>query len=523
MVNISQYTQKPRWERRLPISSQWGGGASTHNGNIPQSFRFDNYPRMLLSQGDFENEKQPSAHVIYDVAYRSNRPQFRYDEKQGKNVVVGYEKVERVSIPFQQSILRHKVTHAFGNPVWLGNEGESSETPLVNKVKSYWNSTGMNSAMLEWGRACFGTGDGALLIYLDEERELRYKVLSYEKGDIITQFYNPEDGGRRNVIRMYREHDIDIVEIYGSVTVKTWVKSSGNENEIQKWWGRATGTRTDDDYVLVKNVSHGLNQCPVVYHREPDVCWGAVQGNIEDVEKLLSDLLENGKYYNFQMLFVTGLVGSLPSINFQGKVIAARNKDADAKILAPADASNTFTLSLEQSLRVICDGVGAVFIQPGELKGGDYSGAYLRNLYFPETQWCVEAYARMDEPIREIIRTFKQFVGLKEDSIGSYKALRISYVLTPYIPSNLQEEAQIINSSFAAGTLSRQTATEELPVAASDETQRLDEDVERATKAEEAKAEKERQAQLAAAQAQTGGGGNDDGQPQRFDKRFKNQ
>ena len=494
-MKISDYTQKQRWERRIAGQGAFGGNRPRQgNSNEPTAFAFDSYMRELYSQSDFMNELQPSAHLIYDVDYRSNRPQFRYDESLGKNVQTGHEKVERVSVALQAAILRHKATHSFGSPIWFGNEGDSDQTEQVNMFKSYWNSVGMNAAMLEWGRACFGTGDGAIAIYLDENKDVRYKVFSYEKGDIIVGFINPEDSFKRNVVRMFRENGNIAVEIYRSTDVQKWVKGDVNDENFKRWYPNIKGTRSEDGYILVTEAKHGLTQCPVVYHREPDVCWGNVQNNIEDIEKLLSDLMENGKYYNFQMLFVTGIVGGLPNVNFQGKVLAARNKDGDAKILQPADASNTFTLSLQNSFRMLCDSVGAVFIRAEDLRGGDYSGAFLRNLYFPETQWCVEAYARFDHAMRDLISVFKDFVGRAEGEIVKYKGLKISYMITPHIPSNQQEEILNINSSLAAGSISRETAVEESPIASPNEMIRLAADDKR--KEEIKVAEDKRKAEL---------------------------
>ena len=257
---------------------------------------------------------------------------------------------------------------------------------------------------------------------------------------------------------------------------------------------------------------HGLSICPVIYHRESDVCWGDVQGNIEDIEKLLSDLMENGKYYNFQMLFVSGIVGGLPNVNFQGKVIAARNKDGDAKILQPADASNTFTLSLDNSLKFLCDSVGAVFIRPDEIKSGDYSGAYLRNLYFPETQWCMDAYSRFDPALRTLMYIFKEFVGIKEKRQTEYHNLRMSYSIEPFIPKNDSEDIQNRVQAVAGGILSVRTAAEGSPLASFDELKRIElETAEKERKAQEqAAAELEAQQQAKAAAEGNGGADNDE-------------
>lgn len=484
-INIGDFAKKKMWERRLPQTRNTGGAVSAmSNPAVP--FRFDTYPRRLMSQSDFLGELAPSAHSIYDIHYRSDRPMYKYNEAKQKNEFAGYDRVERVAVALQAAIRRHKTTHCFGNPVWIGNEGDNSQSQFVANIKSYWNTTGMNNGIMQFGSSCFGTGDGALYIYREPgTNELRYKTFSFEAGDIVTEFKNPEDNYKRNVIRMFQENGVPAVEIYTSTRVKKWLSDNAADvSGFKRTAQKLTGKRSEDNYVLVSDVLHGLTQCPVAYHRENDVCWGDVQGNIEDIEKLLSDLMENGKYYNFQILFTSGIVAGLPNVNFQGKVIAAKTKDGDAKILQPADASNTFTLSLDNAFNMMCDGIGAVFIRPEELKGGDYSGAFLRNLYFPEAQWCVEAYARFDPAIKQIISIFKDWVGILENDKLGYHKLKLSYVCTPFIPSNDFEEVNIINYSVAAGTMSRETAAEEHPRANPNEVTRLEADDKRRMEAE---------------------------------------
>lgn len=471
-MKISNYTKKPKWERRQVGCNSYGPECALSYSNGADAFRFDSAPKVLLSQSDFLSELHPSSHRIYDVRYRSMRPRYRWDAALQKNVFDGYEEVERVGVSLQQAILRHKSTHAFGNPVWFGNEGDEDDTDFVAKVKHKWNSVNMKAAISQWARQFFSTGDGAICLYRDEDNgKLRYRVFGFEKGDIVGEYRDPVRR-KRAVVRMFKREGVQCVELYTYNNVELWANSNNTSDPIiQKW--SPTSERSEDGYILVERKAHGLTQCPVVYHREQDVCWGNVQGNIEDMEKLLSDLHENGKYYNFQFLFVRGGMVSAPQVNFQGKVIVSRTSEGDAKILAPADASNTFTLSLDECGKAIADGSGSVFIRPDTLKGGDYSGAYLRNLYFPETQWCEEFYTRFDIPFRTLLEIFQQFVGIIEGDEGRYMNLDISYEFTPFIPSNEQEEITNINNSVAAGTLSRETSTEEHPYANPAELKRL--------------------------------------------------
>ena len=53
-----------------------------------------------------------------------------------------------------------------------------------------------------------------------------------------------------------------------------------------------------------------------------------------------------------------------------GKVMASSDPNAKASILEPADASNTFTIALDQNMKMLCETLGVVVLNPDELKGG---------------------------------------------------------------------------------------------------------------------------------------------------------
>ena len=146
--------------------------------------------------------------------------------------------------------------------------------------------------------------------------------------------------------------------------------------------------------------------------REKDIPSGPVQHNIEDWEKLLSDCNENVKYYAYQILFLSGGAVSLPNANFGGKVIGSKTVDGDAKILEPADASNTLDIAFKKTYNAICDGSKSVFIKPEDLKGQNDSGAYIANLYWPEIQWAKLFYGRYHKCMVKILRVFRKLVGL---------------------------------------------------------------------------------------------------------------
>lgn len=481
-MKIEKLLKKPNWYRRTADYRNIPPAPMTAMYPTFAPLTFDTSPKVVVTQAQMLDELDPNSHIIYNVFHRSNRPKYKYDDMKKKNIPDGYEPVERVSIAFQAAIRRHKVTHAFGNPVWFGNESGDGSADEMVQYKAHWNVSGMNNALIEFGNAAFGVAEGAIYCYRDNN-EIKYRVFSFEKGDLFAPCKDPKTG-KDAVVRTFLIEDVQCVEIYGSEDIELWAKvgstaETSDMDRLRAIWDDVLGEKSEDGYVLISRTIHGLDECPVAYHREPAPCWGDAQSNIDAIEKLLSDLLENGKYYNFQIMFLSGKAISLPNMNFQGKVMGSETEGGDAKILAPADASNTFSISLEQEFKAMCNAVNAVFIDYKELKGQNDSGAYLRNLYFPETQWCMDAYARMHPFFKKLFSIFKKYVGIIEGRSAEFDKLKFSYLFTPFVPQNETEEIQNINSSVASGTMSIETACEEHPQANPQEFQRLQKQAER--------------------------------------------
>lgn len=447
-MNIGELLVKPSWRRRQPPKT-----ARKKNAGIlmDTAMGFDAGTFYEYTQSDFLNELNPSSHLINSVSYRSQRIKYKYDTATKENIIDGYEEVERISIAVQEGILRHKVTHTFGNEMWFGSEGsDENNEKLVSLHRSHWNMTGMTDALNAWGRALFGTGDTAIYLYRDEER-ISYKVFSFENGDVFTTRKNKE--GKEIFVRMFMIGGERAVEIYGTENVELWIQDNDTAPDKEK---------SDDGYTLQDRTSHGFPGCPVIYSRRNDVVWGIGQSTTEHVEKLLSDLAENNKYYAYQILFLTGGVVSLPGTSM-GKVIASKTKDGDAKILSPANASDTFTLDITKNLDLLWECTGTVVIEPKELKAGENTGAFIRNLYWREVQWSTNELAQLRPALNKIISVFSTYVGMIEGKTSDFSKLKMSYILEPYVPKNITEEITNICMAKNSGITSMQTAAGEIP------------------------------------------------------------
>lgn len=481
-INIGDLLKKPLWRRRISRQNSIREvQGSALNPRAYEPMQFDYGRERLMTQTDFLDELEPCSHLVYNVGYRSNRPKMKYNEAEKKNEIIGWDEVSRVAVALQESLRRNKAVCTFGNDIWFGNEGTDEQTDEIAKIKSCWNISGMKNALLQFARSAYGTGDGAIYMY-KEGNDIRYKVFSFENGDVISENIDNRTG-EKVFIRMYMLDNSSMVEIYNSKSVEVWTNNYEG-GTLKSIWKKISGEKSEDGYYLLERHTHNLGQNPVAYHREKDVCWGAGQKAIERIEDIKSDLAENNKYYAFQILYLTGGTIKLPDSVWQGKAIGGKNKDADAKILEPANCSDSFKLDLETSLRFFYETTSTTVVTPDELKGGDYSGAYIRNLYFRDVQWTTEAAARLDPFMKRVISIFRSLVGQIEGDTIKYDNIKMSYKIVPFLPQNELEEITILGMGVNAGFMSVETATEENQRSNPEEMKRINAEIEAKDKRE---------------------------------------
>ena len=469
-MKISDFLTKKAWTRRIVQPG------SPYKAITPL---FAEQSIMKLPSGQCEtfyqdrflSELSSTAHIIYDCTHRSMRPKYEYDIKQAKNVQVGFEEVSRIGVSWQEAIRGNKTSTCGGNPVWIGNESGDEDAERVSKIKSHINTMNLQAALVSMYYSLFGTADGALYFYI-EDNTIQWKCFSYENGDNCTEKPDYEDPTKKMGVRLFGYEGFDAVELYRPTKNELYIHFPDDET-LLKHYPNGYLDKTEDGYYLINQTEHGLDESLFCYWRETDIPSGPVQRPIETFETLLSDCGENIKYYAYQILFLSGGAISLPNANFGGKVIGSKTADGDAKILEPADASNTLEIGFKKVYNAICDGSKSVFIKPDELKGQNDSGAYIANLYWPEIQWATMFYARFHPCMAKILRVIKKLVGKIEGDLVGYSKVMISYMFEPYIPKNKLEQSTILQQGVTAGFISVETATEESDSANPQEYMRL--------------------------------------------------
>lgn len=478
-MNISEHLKKDYWVRRVTPDS---GGGIPAGGTI--GYRSPRTPSygvgyVNLTQDNFLNELYPEAHRINSKFY-SQRPIYKKSEetdpKTGKSkwVFDGYDDVETVALAIQEMIVSKKISHMTGDNFWVASESEDEEA--FQKVESWMDYAGFWDAWQEAVSYCERTGDSALYWWYDGDDNLNYEVFAYEKGD--TLYPGVDEDGKPTLYRAYSLNGRPAVDVFSVKMLETWVKVDTDDEENKAWIDRVfriiRGGKfqeiSEDGYKLIsrKDAQIGNDMLQVVYFRVPDIATGPVQGSIEKFEKSLSYVAEEVKTSAFPMLFLKSeKITNLPPSRMNGKTIGVKGTadslaHADAKFLAPPDASNIATLNLNTLWNNILRGSLSALVEPADIRQGADSSTTIKIMFAPDIEWCKNRWKFYAKPVRQLVEIFKRLVGKVEGNIPRYGDLRISCGQNIWIPQNESERIKMELDQYYASVKSRKATMSDI-------------------------------------------------------------
>ena len=158
---------------------------------------------------------------------------------------------------------------------------------------------------------------------------------------------------------------------------------------------------------------------------------------------------------------------SLPPNGLANKAIGVKGTadslaHADAKFLAPPDASNIATLHIDGLEEDIRDGAMSVKISPEVIKQGSDSSATMKILYAPEIQWVQIHWPEVFKSVKQMMLVFKALVGKVERDVKRYSELRVSVGQNIFLPQNAAEALKMELDQVYARVKSRKAAMEDL-------------------------------------------------------------
>jgi len=442
-MNISDYInpqKKKPWRRRVYDNSP----AAIAAGTATSAYK-------IMTQEDFLNEVCAAAHAI-NSPQMSRRPIYGPTGERDKNgkekwAIIGYDNVETVPLTKQESIISKKISHYSADGFWTAAESDDEEA--FSTLLSWADTVGLKTAFIEVIRSAFRTGDGAIYLFQTDDKDdpIQYEVYGYEEGSIL--FPRTTFDGKKSIARKYRFENHEAVDIFTSNKIETWMMLDDNGDEdIFPIEGRQ---KSDDGYTLVrtKEAQAGDGLCQCIYFRVDDIPTGPVQATIEKLEDAKTYIGEHLKGSTMPILFVKAeKTSSLPPSRLANRTIGVKGASdsiasADAKFLAPPDASNIATIhtkGLEDDIR---EGAMSVKIDPEIIKQGSDSSATMKILYAPEVQWAQIHWPEIFKSVKQLMLVFKALVGKVEGDVPRYSKLRVSVGQNIWIPQNEKEALQM--------------------------------------------------------------------------------
>lgn len=416
----------------------------------------------VVTQNQFLQELDPRSHAINDTVLYPNKRVKETREINGEKVEYYREsEIARISVPFQSMIASRQCVHLFGKPLKLTTKKDANNEQFA-RFKEYCLEKNIYPAIYLMAKSALTTGDGAIYFFMNDDG-LQYKIWSYADGDQLIPVYKKNGIDLDKFIRRYWstpdgfDNPVDTIDIFTETTYQQ-LFLDGND------WKELTPTKT-----------HGFMQIPVAYHAERDVAWGVGQELIETIELFMSNVREAAAYFDFGILFLKGDdVEVLPTKETQGKVIISTDPQGDAKMLEKTDMSQSLKFEFEQYTKQLFRSTGTVIIDPEILKGGDQSGAYIKNLYNDAVQYAMDRKPLWQPVLEKIMKIVKEALGLEERAVLEYKNLPVICEPDIYVPMNLAEEVTLINQSVTMKSLSTETASQIHPFASPNEYERME-------------------------------------------------
>lgn len=430
-----KFNQNKKW--RLPIPSL--------DTSTKPSFR-------EVTQVKFYNEYFPLSHKIYNPAWYGDI--IIYDEKRKK--IVDTHMVNRVSVPVQWMSIDIILAHLLGNKTYL-SDGTLKDNKALPFYKEYWETRNIDTLRYELFKSTLSLADGAALFY-KEGGELKHQVLSMFNDDVFNMEYDKYG----KPLRFYKYYD-NKVDVYDKEDCSTY--------ELKDKWA------------LTGRAPHGFKGMPVAYHmRRQGAFWTPAQTNIEELEKMLSRLSEDNRS-KFKSLY--HLQTDRPDdVKTESTGIAdmiITDKDGDFKLISGAEMSEQFKFEYETQIELIFNTLGIVF--PKHKSSGDMPTGSMKMMFYPSERVVMSLIHEYDPVIDQINDIVKQgFVHEHPEHLKDVTEGNIRASIKMFTPQDDGSKVESIAKLKKEGIISGETAAEESPYTANNESSRI---------------EKERQAELA--------------------------
>lgn len=444
----------------------------------------DNLAYMEVTQADFRRELDPSSHAINDrnvyINYRKGDDGLYYEED-----------FPRYAFAYQQEILDDRMARTTGNDIQFDladDINNAGKLEVYSKFKAGWADKRMENAWHFSIKSDFSTADAAFVGIL-ADGQFRWKVLSYNDGDVLYPHYDRITGALNILARTYNADDDEgnarnYIDVWDDKFYYRLVSANPNDpnspKTIDDEGNGSLSTLAGDfdigDFILEDKKPHGFPWIPVSYHRREDgPVWSPSQETIEHREAAFSRLAQNNHDFGLPIMFLRGEGKKIKEIatkdmSYASKIFILPEK-GEAGFLSRQDASNAYKTELDLLEEKIYS--QSMVIKAPELKSGDTPAAAIKLLYSDAYNKALLEIQEYDEFVCKMIEIFKWGYGIETNNRLAFMNTKISFYVTPFIPINDQEVTTNLATAVQNGFVSKQTASEKFYFGTPQEWQRI--------------------------------------------------
>ena len=432
----------------VPIPPGVIGQTPLVNAASVSTITLDTVQRELRTQSDFTREFFPTSHLINSLKYYPNstfinRENGAYQAKVRSRIAVG----------FQQYIHLQRKEALLGNNVGMKLISDSTRERPIEQLAFFregWEDRDVEVAVNNAIDADLRLADCAVYVYMDD-RKVRWRVFSFDKGDVLYPHYDTLTGDIALLGRLYHQTDWDgNTHQFLDVVDKTHFVTYRQKDDAKGWEMEGSP------------VPHGFPECPAAYHRSDwGPCWAASQALIDGWEIALSQFSENNAAYALRILYTLGAEMDILT-NTDGTPNRIDSPDPQSKVgfLEPAQgADGAFAKQLELMKKEILR--GSFVVETPEIKSGtDISSRTVKMLFADSYMKAMSDSIEYQGFLNKIARLFKFGYFLEKNRVSEVDSFNFKCYLDPFIFMSENDVISGIQQMMAAGAMSVQTATE---------------------------------------------------------------
>ena len=385
-------------------------------------------------------------------------------------------KVNRVPAAIQELIVNRRTGFMLGNPVEYNvtaQDDNKSDMALIDFIYEIEDNAKTLYKNKEIFRRMISQLEVAELWYLTEITEkgfwnslmrktgltaskynLKMKVLCQEYGDNLYPLFD----GYGDMVAFGRSYklkednnEIEHFDVYTAEMTYKYVNRQGWDfDKLAPGGGK---------------IPNSVQKIPVIYYTQPLPEWANVQYMIDRLEKVLSNHSDMNDYFGEPILAIFGQLIQAINKGESGKILQL-SQDAKAGFLAldsPPESIKMEIANLEKFIYALSQTPNISFEEMKSM-GGDLSGFAITLLFLDAHMACRLKEETFGIGIQRRVNLIKAFIGnvMNTSLSESAQTVRLKPVFTPYMPKNIKELIEMVDTAVTAKVMSRKTGTEKL-------------------------------------------------------------